>query len=295
MEKVLGDKKAICIFVLPAFIVFFGIIILPIFLSGYYSLLKWDGIGKSSFVGLQNYYQLLVQNSDGFLQSVSNSVILAALSVFIQLPLALLFALILASGIKGEGFFRSVYFIPVVVSTVVIGQLWMKIYHPEYGLLNVFLKSIGFSSWNREWLGSTETALMSVFIPLVWQYIGYHMLLMYASIKSISPEIMEAAKIDGAGPVKTALRITIPLITPILEVCVTFAVIGSLKTFDLIYILTNGGPVHATEVPSTLMFNTIFHKYMYGYGSAMAMFIIIECLLLTIVIQKLFRLRSTTY
>jgi raffinose/stachyose/melibiose transport system permease protein len=217
---------------------------------------------------------------------------LAFLSVFIQLPISLVLALVLSNKVRGENFYRSVYFIPVIVSTVVIGQLWMKIYHPSYGLLNTFLRNIGLDSLAKEWIGNPDTALGSAFVPVVWQYIGYHMLLMYAAIKSIPADIMEAAKIDGATSVQTAFRITIPLIKPILEVCVTFAVIGSLKTFDLIYVLTGGGPVHATEVPSTLMFNTIFHKYQYGYGSSMAIFIIGECLLLTIVIQKLFRMKK---
>lgn len=291
MDRVLSNKKAICFFILPAFIIFLAIIIFPILMSGYYSTLNWDGIGKSTFAGFDNYIKLFTNSEDGFVESIKNSVILAFLSVFIQLPIALILALVLSNRVKGENFYRSVYFIPVIVSTVVIGQLWMKIYHPSYGLLNTFLRNVGLDSLTREWLGSTDTALGAVFVPVVWQYIGYHMLLMYAAIKSISSDIIEAAKIDGANAVQAAFRITIPLILPILEVCVTFAVIGSLKTFDLIYVLTGGGPIHATEVPSTLMFNTIFHKYMYGYGSAMAIFIIAECLLLTVIIQKLFRRR----
>lgn len=292
MDRVLSNKKAICVFILPALVIFIAIIIFPIFMSGYYSTLQWDGIGKSTFIGIDNYITLFTNHEDGFLESIKNSVILAFLSVFIQLPISLLLALVLSNKVRGENFYRSVYFIPVIVSTVVIGQLWMKIYHPGYGLLNTFLRSVGLESLAKEWIGSTDTALGAVFVPIVWQYIGYHMLLMYAAIKSIPSDIMEAAKIDGANALQTALKITIPLVTPILEVCVIFAVIGSLKTFDLIYVLTGGGPVHATEVPSTLMFNTIFHKYLYGYGSSMAIFIIGECLLLTVVIQKLFRMKK---
>lgn len=294
MDRVLGDKKAIFIFLFPALVIFTCIIVLPIIFSGYYSLLEWGSVGKSTFVGFRNYVELIVNNSDGFREAVLNSVILAGLSVFVQLPIALAIALVLAGGVKGEGFFRSTYFIPVIVSTVVIGQLWMKIYNPQYGLLNSFLTNIGLESWKGEWIGSTDTALIAVFVPLIWQYIGYHMLLMYAAIKSIPQDIMEAAKIDGASPFKTAMSITIPLIKPIIEVCVVFAVTGSLKTFDLIYVLTGGGPMHATEVPSTLMFNTIFHGNRYGYGSSIAIFIIAECLIFTIMIQKLFRVKGET-
>lgn len=288
MDKILQDKKAIFLFVFPALLLFVVAIILPICFSAYYSLLKWDGIGKTTFMGFGNYMNLVVNNTDGFTKAVKNSFILALLSVVIQLPLSLLLALILARGIKGESFFRTIYFIPVIISTVVIGQLWMKIYNPNYGMFNIILKEIGLGSLVRPWLANTKTALLAAFVPIVWQYIGYHMLLIYAAIKSISTDIYEAARIDGASEFKMATHITIPLIKPILQVCVVFAVTGSFKAFDLIYILTNGGPLHASEVPSTLMYNTIFNKYMYGYGSSMSIFIIVECLVFTLVIRKLF-------
>lgn len=290
MDKLLKDKKAIFLFVFPALLVFVVAILLPICFSIYYSLLDWDGIGKGTFIGLKNYINLFVNNKDGFLISVKNSFILAVLSVFIQLPLSLILALVLARGVKGENFFRTVYFIPVIISTVVIGQLWMKIYNPNYGMLNTILKKIGLASLAQPWLASTKTALIAAFVPIVWQYIGYHMLLMYAAIKSISTDIFEAGKIDGASEFQIATRITIPLIKPILQVCVVFAVTGSFKAFDLIYILTNGGPLHSSEVPSTLMYSTVFDKYLYGYGSSMAIFIIAECLVFTLIIRKLFEL-----
>ena len=293
MDKLLKDKKAIFLFVFPAFLVFVMAILLPICFSVYYSLLKWDGIGKGIFVGINNYLDLFINNTDGFTKSIKNSFILALLSVFIQLPLSLLLALVLARGVKGENLFRTIYFIPVIISTVVIGQLWMKIYNPNYGMLNIFLKKIGLTSFAQPWLASTKTALFAAFIPIVWQYIGYHMLLMYAAIKSISSDIYEAGKIDGASEVQMATRITIPLIKPILQVSVIFAVTGSFKAFDLIYILTNGGPLHASEVPSTLMYNTIFAKYMYGYGSSMSIFIIAECLVFTLIIRKMFEGRKS--
>lgn len=289
MERVLGDKKAICVFVLPAFIIFFIIVIAPIFLSGYYSFLEWDGMGEGKFIGLRNFIELFTNKNDGFPKSIVNSFILAALSVFIQLPIALAIALVLAKGIKGENYYRTIYFIPVIISTVVIGQLWRKVYHPQYGLLNVLFGKLGLESMQQEWLGDMDTALLAVFIPIVWQYLGYHILLMYASAKSIPEELFEAARIDGASSFKTAIKVTIPLMKPMLNVCVTYALVGSLKVFDLVYILTNGGPAHATEVPSTLMYNTIFARNMYGYGSSMAIFIIVECLILTVVIQRIFR------
>lgn len=288
MNKVLSDGKVIFLFMLPATLLFLGVVIGPILVSGYYSTLSWDGIGVGKFVGLGNFHKLLVLNESGFYRALVNSLYLAGLSVFVQLPIAFCFARILASGVKGEGFFRTVYFIPVIVSTVVIGQMWIKIYNPQYGLLNQLLRYAGAPAMAREWLGDKRLALGSVFVPLIWQYVGYHILLFYAGIKTIPQEILEAARIDGASYGDITFRIVVPNIVSVIEICVVLAVVGSLKTFDLIYVITGGGPLHATEVPTILMFNTIFHRVQYGYGSAMAIFIVLECLALTVAIRGFF-------
>ena len=289
MNRVLSNKKAVFIFLLPALVLFLTIIIVPIFMSVTYSLTEWDGIGKKVFTGFDNYKELFLTNSDGFWRAVKNSLIFAAGSVFVQLPISLILALILARGVKGERFYVSVYFIPVLISTVVIGQLWMKIYNPQYGLLNTVLRSMGLEQLTGNWLGDTKKVIFAVIVPVQWQYIGYHMLLMYASVRSISEEIFEAARIDGANGIQTALHITIPLMKPILKVCVTFAVVGSLKNFDLVYVMTGGGPAGASQLPSTLMVETIFSRNMYGYGSSMAIFIILECFLFAWLIRGAFR------
>ena len=288
MDKIFSNKKAVCVFILPALILFIAIVFIPIFMSGYYSLLDWDGIGKGKFIGLQNYTELFFSKNSNFWPAARNSFLYAAVSIFIQLPVSLLLALVLANGVKFEGFYRCVFFIPVIISSVVIGQLWMKIYNTDYGLLNTILRKMGLDNCCRMWLGDKNTVLGATFVPMLWQYTGYHMLLMYGAIKGISPEIYEAAKIDGSGSVKTAFKITIPLIKPMLRVCLTFSLIGSLKIFDLVYVLTNGGPAGASEVPATLMYKTIFLRNRYGLGSAMAVFIVIECLLFTVAIQKIF-------
>lgn len=289
MNRVLSNKKAVFIFLLPALVLFLTIIIVPIFMSVTYSLTEWDGIGKKVFTGFDNYKELFLTNSDGFWRAVKNSLIFAAGSVFVQLPISLILALILARGVKGERFYVSVYFIPVLISTVVIGQLWMKIYNPQYGLLNTVLRSMGLEQLTGNWLGDTKKVIFAVIVPVLWQYIGYHMLLMYASVRSISEEIFEAARIDGANGIQTALHITIPLMKPILKVCVTFAVVGSLKNFDLVYVMAGGGPAGASQLPSTLMVETIFSRNMYGYGSSMAIFIILECFLFAWLIRGAFR------
>ncbi|MFC9712299.1 carbohydrate ABC transporter permease [Paenibacillus sp. NPDC056933] len=287
MNAVFSNKITIAIFVLPTLVLFCGIVLIPIFVSSYYSLLDWNGIGKGVFIGLDNYVEMF--KDPRVLNSIKNSLLFAGASVFVQLPISLLLALVLASSVKGEGFYRTVYFIPVLISTVVIAQLWSKIYNADYGLLNALLESIGLSHLAQDWLGQKNTALAASFVPTLWQYIGYHMLLMYAGAKSISQDIVEAAKMDGASRLRTAFSITIPLMKPILKVCLIFSVIGAFKVFDLIYVLTGGGPLFTTEVPSTLMYTTIFSTYQYGYGSAISVFIILECLICTVLINKWFK------
>lgn len=289
MKKMLSNKLNIILFILPAFILFVGILIAPIAVSGYYSFFDWNGFGAKTFIGISNYKELFTSNALGFMKALGNSFILAALSVCVQLPLALWFALKLGRGIKGERFFLSTYFMPVLISTVVIGQLFLKIYNPSYGILNSFLRSVGLESWCRTWLGDQKMALLACFIPTLWQYVGYHMLLMYAGVKTVPPELREAAMLDGATEGQVNRYIVLPYIKPILRISIIFAVTGSLKSFDLIYVLTNGGPMHATEVPSTLMISMLFLRNRYGMGSAIAVMLILLCFFFAILIGAAFR------
>ena len=185
--------------------------------------------------------------------------------------------------------FLSVYFMPVLISTVVIGQLWLKIYNPDYGILNVFLRAIGKEDWTRIWLGDKNTALGAVFAPTLWQYVGYHMLLLYAGVKSVPTELREAAMLDGATDRQINRYIVLPYIKPIIRISVIFAVTGSLKSFDLIYVLTNGGPLHATEVPSTLMISMLFLRNRYGMGSTIAVMLILLCFGFALLINAIFK------
>ena len=288
-KKDIVNYLAVFLFLLPALALFIGILIAPIIKSAYYSLFDWNGMGEMTFLGLANYTEFFTSKAIGFIKALGNACILAALSVFIQLPVSLALALALGRGIKGEKPFLSVYFMPVLISTVVIGQLWLKIYNPDYGLLNSALTKLGLENLCRIWLGDKKTALLSVFVPTLWQYVGYHMLLMYAGVKGVSPDIREAAKIDGATEGQVNRYIVIPVIKPILKVSVIFAVTGSLKSFDLIYVLTNGGPLHATEVPSTRMIEMLFQRNRYGMGSTIAVMMIILCFAFALLISKAFK------
>lgn len=291
-KKKLLQGCTVFLFLLPALILFVGILIAPIIMSGYYSFFDWNGFGDKEFIGLSNYRELFSSEAIGFVKALGNSLLLAALSVFLQLPLSLGLALMLGKGIKGERAFLSIYFLPVLISTVVIGQLWLKIYNPDYGILNVVLRSLGFDNLAKIWLGTKETALGAVFVPTLWQYVGYHMLLMYAGVRGVSPDLREAAKLDGATDGQVDRYIVIPSIKPIIRVSVIFAVTGSLKSFDLIYVLTNGGPLHATEVPSTLMINMLFLRNRYGMGSAIAVLLIALCFAFALIITAIFKERE---
>lgn len=290
MKKLYSNKLHILIFLLPALILFCGVLIAPIVMSTYYSFFDWNGIGPAkAFIGFSNYKELFTSDSIGFLKALGNSLLLALLSVVIQLPLAMGLALALGKGIKGERAFLSIYFMPVLISSVVIGQLWLKIYNPEYGILNVILRAIGLEGLTRIWLGDVSTALGSVLVPMLWQYVGYHMLLLYAGVKSVPPELREAAMLDGATDAQVNRYIVLPYIKPILRISVIFAVTGSLKSFDLIYVLTNGGPFHSTEVPSTLMISMLFLRNRYGMGSTIAVMLIILCFGFALLIGAIFK------
>lgn len=275
-------------FVLPALAVFVCFTLMPLLMTGVYSLFEYDGIGKMKFLGLGNYMDLFTTDRY-FPKAFTNSLILAGASICIQLPLSLILALVLARGVKGEQFFRTVYFVPVVISSMVIGQLWMKIFHSEYGLLNTLISTVAGKTFDYSWLSNPATAFIATVVPAVWQYVGYHMLIFYAGIKSISTEYYEAAQIDGATKLQTDFKITFPLLAPVMKTCIVFSLTGSLRAFDLIYVMTGGGPNHASEVPATLMYNNLFRRGLYGYGSAQAFFIVLECLVFSVIIARIFK------
>ena len=289
MTRMYSNKWYIFIFVLPALILFCGVLIAPIGASAYFSFFDWNGFTAKTFIGFDNYKELFTSDSIGFNRALRNALLLAGLSVFLQLPLALALALALGKGIKGERIFLSVFFMPVLISTVVIGQLWVKIYNPDYGVLNVALRNVGLDNLTQIWLGDTSTALAAVFVPILWQYVGYHMLLLYAGVKSVPTELREAAMLDGASDGQVDRYIVLPYIKPIIKISVIFAVTGSLKSFDLIYVLTNGGPLHSTEVPSTLMISMLFLRNRYGMGSTIAVLLIILCFAFALLISVIFK------
>ena len=287
MKKVMSDKRAIALFVLPSAILFTMIILVTIASSAGISLLEWDGIGEAKFVGLQNYLDLL--HNDVFKKAIGNSFVFLALTLAFQLPTAVILAVLISECARREKIYRTIYFIPVIIMTSVTGQLWIKLYDPTIGLINQALSFVGLEGLQRNWLFDRSIVMIAATIPSIWQWMGYHMLIVYSAIKTLPREIYESAAIDGANKFQTAWHITLPNIVPMLKVSVTFMVVGSMKAFDLIYILTEGGPVHASELPTITMYKTIFSKYYYGSGSAMAVVIVCVCLIYALVVRKIFR------
>ena len=285
MKKLYSNKLHIVIFLLPALILFCGVLIAPIGASAYFSFFDWDGLQEMKFVGFDNYKELFNSDRIGFTKALLNSLLLAALSVCLQLPLALALALALGKKIKGERVFLSVYFMPVLISTVVIGQLFLKIYHPK-GILNVTLQALGLGDLKQQWL-SKKTALGAAFFPTLWQYVGYHMLLLYAGVKSVPQELREAAMLDGASDGQVNRFIVLPYIKPIIRISVIFAVTGSLKSFDMIYVLFRKS--HNVDVPSTLMIEYLFDRNRYGMGSTIAVLLILLCFGFALLINALFK------
>lgn len=289
MKKLYSNKLVITSLVLPGILLFVFAILAPICLSVYYSFTDYSGMGALNFTGIENYKILM--KDDTFFLALRNSLFLAIGFICIQHPLALIVAAVLdkLSG-KGEGFFRCVYFIPNVISVAVIAYLWKFIYNPDFGLLNNILKIFGVTE-KINWF-SADRAIWSVLIVLIWHGFGWGMLIYYSGIKNIDPVLYEAAAIDGATQVQTFLRITLPLMKPVIQVNVTMAVISALKQMETVYLLTNGGPGNATQFTATYLYQQAFKAFKYGYGNAISVVFIIICLIATVVLNKVFEERQ---
>lgn len=285
MKKLYGNKLVILSLVLPGLLLFVFAILAPICLSVYYGFTDYSGMGTADFIGLANYKELL--HDKAFAISLRNSLLLAIGFICVQHPLAMIVAAVLDKlGGKGENFFRCVYFIPNVISVAVIAYLWKFIYNPDFGLLNNIIKAFG-GKGDINWF-STDTAIWSVLIVLIWHGFGWGMLIYYTGIKNIDPTLYEAAAIDGASQTQTFLRITLPLMKPVIQVNVTMAVISALKQMETVYLLTNGGPGNSTQFAANYLYQQAFKAFKYGYGNAIGVVFIIICLIVTVLLNKIF-------
>ncbi|MGI2329232.1 carbohydrate ABC transporter permease [Planococcus sp. YIM B11945] len=282
MNKVMSNKMFIAFYIAPALLLVSVLIFIPLILSGYYGLMDWDGIGAKTFVGLENYINGVQDKL--FWSSAYHSFLLAIFST-LSLVVYLVVSFILASKIKGSDFLRKIYLIPMLLSSVAIAQLWVKMYNPSNGMLNEFLRLIGVEN-PPQWLANPAIVLFAIFVPILWQYAGFYILIYYAALKNIPESLIEAARIDGASAMQIATRIKLPLIKEVVSVTIVLAIVGSLKYFDLIYVMTAGGPNGASEVMASYMYKLAFSSYNFGYGSAIGFLLLIITLIVTLIVRK---------
>ncbi|MDO6657768.1 carbohydrate ABC transporter permease [Anaerobacillus sp. 1_MG-2023] len=276
-------RKALTIglFTAPALIVYLVYVIYPILSTLGYSFYSWDGTNDKTFIGLNNYIQLF--NDAVFWTSLTNNAWVVLTSVFVQIPLGMIMALMLFAPIRGIRLFSSVYFLPFLMSTVAIGLLWVYMFDPINGIINQIVNLLGFE--NVAWLSDENTSLIAILLVVVWQFSPFYMILFKAAMVGIGEELYESAQIDGANSWQKFFHITLPLLMPTIVSSSILAIVGSLKAFDIFYIMTGGGPNHATELMGTYMFKQAFINFNMGYASAIAFLMFLIALVVTVLIQ----------
>ena len=277
-------------FVLPAFIVYAVFALFPILYNVYLSLFDTDLMSGSTFVGLKNYIDLLHDTT--FTHAFWNNILMVIGSLIAHLPLAMFFANAIFKKIKGSSFFQTVFFLPSVLCGVAVGLTWTFIYNGNYGLLNAFLKAVGLGSLAQVWLANKKVALLCIIVVVMWQFVGYHMVIQLAAMRNIDQSFYEAAEIDGATGWQQFRYITFPLIKPILKIDTVLIITGSLKYYDLIAVMTNGGPNHATEVMSTYMYYQSFNIMRYGYACAIGVILMLLCIATVKISDLAFRTKN---
>ena len=260
------------LFVAPALIVYLVFMVYPFLYTIYLSLTNWNGVDPDKdFVGLANYARMF---GDGAaLQSFFNNVIWVIIGTIAPVVIGLLEALIVWSVTRGSVIWRTLFFLPFVLPLVVVAVVWQWIYHPLYGVVNTVLDSIGLDGLSRGWLADPQTALYAVLIAAIWGASGFCFLILNASLQNVDMSTVEASMIDGANWFQRAWNVVIPQIAPQLTMVTTVTLIGGFAVFDIIFVMTGGGPGHASEVLGTYTYKAAFNQNEAGYGSALAMLI----------------------
>lgn len=268
-------------FIIPNFIGYFVFIFIPVCFSFVLSVMKWDGSDvPMQFVGLANFTKLFGDST--FIISLKNTLWYAVFTVPLTLVASLSIAVLLNSKIKGMVVYRTMFFFPYVASLVAVGAVWNMLFQPEFGPINEFLKFIGIAN-PPKWCASTEWAMWVIIIVSVWKYMGYYMVVYLAALQGISADLYEAASIDGATGLKKLWYITIPMLTPTTFFVVIMLTIQCFKVFDLIYVMTGGGPGRATNVLVNHIYNAAFVDFKFGYASASALVLFAIVLVVTLI------------
>jgi multiple sugar transport system permease protein len=275
---------------LAFFIVF---VLWPLAQSVYYSLTKWNGLSDPLFIGLDNFTRAV--GDPNFQRAFENTALWLVVAVVVPTVLGLLLAVLLDRPLRGSRFYKSAFYLPITLSLVVVGQVWIWIYQPDWGLLNSVLETVGLGDLTRAWLGDPATALIAVIVAWCWQQTALSLILYLAALTTVPKDLIEAAAIDGANGRQQFLRIIVPLLRPASVVVITLAVINTLKGFDIVFVLTKGGPFHMSANLAMLMYEETFFKYQLGYGAAIATALFLLAIVVVVVYFRQARASERLY
>jgi raffinose/stachyose/melibiose transport system permease protein len=274
-------------FVLPALIVYLLFFGLPFAATIWLSFTEWSGVGTPEFTGAANYLRLV---GDGAMwAALGNNMIWVVIGTAVPIFIGLVLAVMLWSASRGSMVYRTLYFLPVVLSAVVIGIIWTWIYNPLFGLLNTALRAVGLDRWAIGWLGESETALYAVLVTAIWSYLGFCIVVLFAGLQKVDPELVAAARIDGANAQQRFRHVIVPQIRPVLTMVIVYTVIGGFNVFDVVWVMTQGGPNNATEVIATYTYEVAFRANEYGYGATLSMVMSVIALLAAWIAMRLRR------
>lgn len=277
----LSKRSTKIIMVLPALILFLGFVIIPIFISIYYSFTDFTGIGEAHFIGLKNYSVLL--HDKFFFIALKNTLIILVCITVTVLPLSFFVALLLEKPFRGSGVVQSMIFAPNVVAPILVGLIWLFILDPKMGLINAILRGVGLADWQQQWIGGQTLTPYAVAFVYLWQVLGFYTTINMAGLRGIPLDIYEASQIDGATRVQQIRWITIPLMKNTIVINTVLIITGGFKIFETVQQLTNGGPNHVSDVLVTYMYHTTFTTSRYGYGMAIATVSFVFCLFFSII------------
>jgi raffinose/stachyose/melibiose transport system permease protein len=272
-------------FLLPAGVLYSLFVLFPLIQAGYYGLYRWKGLGPlQDYVGLRNFDQVL--HDDVFRQALGHNFIILGLSLTVQLPLALGLALLVGRKMRGRAFFRTIFFLPYVLSEVVTGVIWSFMLQPESGI-NDLLVTLFPGYEPHGWLGDPDMVIFAIFVVITWKFFGFHLILYVAGLQNIPSELEDAARIDGASAARVVRDVTVPLLGPTIRLSVFLSAVGSLQFFDLIWVMTTGGPVNGSETMATYMYKFGFQRFALGYGAAVSLVIFLICFGFSLLYQRL--------
>jgi len=283
-SKLVTKRLSIALFVAPALVLYLTFVLFPVVQAAYYSLYKWNGLQPlTDFIGLKNYVTAVT--SETFTTAVGNNLLIIVLSLAIQIPFSLSLAVMLNRRFPGRAVFRLIFFLPYVLSEAITGIVFSLMLQPG-AFVDSGLDRVGLGGLIQEWLGDPGFVMITLFVIISWKYFGFHMVLLLAGLQGIPHEIEEAALIDGAGRWQAFRFVTLPLLGPTLRVSVFLSMIGALQLFDMIWVMTAGGPLNASNTMAIAMFKAGFKSTQMGYGSALAVIIFLFGLVLALAYQR---------